>query len=561
MVVLFTAPHNWDSMTCHLARVAYYLQHGNLDYFDANYWAQVVHPKNSILLLLYTYLMSCGNENLTQIVQFISYWAAVCAVYGISLKVGSNRTQGLFAALVFALLTECLMECTTTQNDMILTAYSGSIIYSLLSFRETNHPKYLFWAALGIGIAIGIKSSFLLVLPVLVIVSLYALIHKCKLSLKRTALNLLVLGALTIVAISVFALPAGYLDNYRRFNHPIGPESIRKVHSFEGKSVSFIIINGTRNLFRFGFDFLSLDGLPPIPPIVKLQQTIREIPAKLVRIVGLDLERAEAVRQPFRYQKPPSAHEDLSSWGIFGFGLILIVVLLSVLGLIRNTDIRLLSFATLMFLLIQSYAGPWDPWRGRYFLICAVIATPVVGVCLKNKFRFIQACLILIVFVGCLSAVSAVLFRINSLLCFPQFSGTNKQLVITSVFSLDRLRQLTRNRLNYYEALKNYEELVPENSVVAVYLGADSYEYPLFGKDLNREVIPINSFSKGIQPIPEKAEYLIYSIGFPYADKSDIHLGEDWYLRKLKSSSHFGSLGGRPYRLVFSHGWHSLEKN
>jgi hypothetical protein len=36
-VVILTAPHNGDSMVCYLARVAYYLQRGNLNYFAANF--------------------------------------------------------------------------------------------------------------------------------------------------------------------------------------------------------------------------------------------------------------------------------------------------------------------------------------------------------------------------------------------------------------------------------------------------------------------------------------------------------------------------------------------
>ena len=62
MVIIRTAPGNFDSMGYHLARVAYYLQHGNLSYFYANYWAQVVHPKNSSILLLYACLVSGRTE-------------------------------------------------------------------------------------------------------------------------------------------------------------------------------------------------------------------------------------------------------------------------------------------------------------------------------------------------------------------------------------------------------------------------------------------------------------------------------------------------------------------
>lgn len=66
-IVINIAPHNWDSMTCHLARMAYYLQHGNLDYYDANYWAQTIHPKVSAILFSFAYLVTDRNENYTQL--------------------------------------------------------------------------------------------------------------------------------------------------------------------------------------------------------------------------------------------------------------------------------------------------------------------------------------------------------------------------------------------------------------------------------------------------------------------------------------------------------------
>jgi 4-amino-4-deoxy-L-arabinose transferase-like glycosyltransferase len=255
IVIIFTAPHNWDSMTYHLARVAYYLQHDNLNYFDANYWAQVIHPKNSSLLLLYTYLISGRNENLTQLVQFIAYWVAICGVYAISIKAGNNKTQSIFAAMVGALLTEWLMEATTTQNDMILVAFSGAITYFLLAFRKTSKLKYLIWAALGIGLSLGTKSAYLLVLPSIGLVALYALFAPKLRSLLR---NFAFFVACILVAISIFALPSGYMENYRNFGHPIGPDEVRKLHSFEGEPISYIAMNGTRNIIRYGFEFLSL---------------------------------------------------------------------------------------------------------------------------------------------------------------------------------------------------------------------------------------------------------------------------------------------------------------
>ncbi len=532
-VVFLAAPHNWDSMSYHLARVAYYLQHGNLSYFDANFWAQVCQPKNSTLLLLYTYLVSGRNENATQLVQFISYWVAVCSVYAISRKTGSNRTQSMFAAMVCALLTEWLMEATTTQNDMILTAFFGTTTCSLLTFRKERKSKYLILAALGIGLSVGTKASAFLPLVSIGLVASYALFTT---KLRSVLRNSAILAGSTLVAISVFALPSGYAENYVRFGHPIGPKQVRTEHSYEGRPASWIAVNGTRNVVRFAFDFLSLDGLPGIGIVQKAQTILRSLPSKVMSRLGVDLVTSEGTRAPFCLSRTPKDHEDSSQWGVLGFSLVWVAVFLSVFGVFKSPDVRVLSIAAVLFFLCQAYAGPYDLWRGRYFITCAVFAVPAVSTFLETRSSLGRAYLILVIVVGCLSAVSAVVLRDNR----PLISFRGRTSSITSVFTRDRIGQLTGSYGGkYYEAIKAFDSLVPSSATVAVCLsgglvGSDFQEYPLFGRHLTRTLIPINSFEKGLQPIPATADYLLYAQGtFPNACPDDILLGDDWYLRRL----------------------------
>jgi len=534
-VVLFSAPHNVDSMTFHLPRVAYYIQHGNLNYYHAGYWCQVVHPKNSTLLTLYTYLVTGRNENMTQMVQFISYWIAIFSVYGISRRIGNNVVSSLFSSSVFALLIECLMQSVTTQNDMLIAAYVGVVAYLFFAFRETRERKYLVVAGVNVGLVIGVKASALLAFPSLLALGIYVLHARPWTSVTPMIRNSAVFLTSSFLAILVFALPSGYLENYARFGHPIFPESVRSTVSFEGESVGYIMKNGSKNALRYAFDFLSFDGLPPVEGIREMQSLMRKFPAKVVRSLGIDLETTEAVRGGFYYEEGPLSHEDVSYWGIFGFGLIWIVVFLLAVGIVKSPAGRALSIAAILFLLVESYAGFYDPWRGRRFMIAAIFSTSAIGCCLTSRpNKAFGAYLVVIVFLGCLSAWTAVLFRVNSPV-LPVRYKTDPLIERSkaSIFSMDRLGQLTRNKPQYYEPLKRYEELTPEDAVVAVCLPGGSYEYPLFGKGLTRTIIPICSYYDGFQPIPQNAQYLLYSREYISFDTTDIHLGEGWYLRKL----------------------------
>jgi len=527
IVIVYVAPHNWDSMTYHLARVAFFFQNNSIESFPANYWAQVVHPKNSSLLLLYTYLILGKSENAFQLVQFASYWVSILSVYAISIKIGYTKVQSIFTALVSGLLTEWLMQATTTQNDLLITAYVGCAVYFLFAFRDSYNNTHIFLAALNIGLAIGTKASAFLPSIVIAFVALSLLFQ-----LKYKIRNLAVLGGSVLLAICIFALPAGYIENYKNYRNLTGPEFVRQSHSFEGKSIEYITQNGTKNLIRFGFDFLSLDGFPAVSSVSKIQAIIKWMPEKISHKLALILESPEGTRRPFKMHKIPSAHEDVSYWGIMGFGLVWLTVILALIGIIKQPDIRLLAIATVLFLFIQAYIGPYDPWRGRYFTTAAIFAVPIVGIWLKVKNRLVKTYLLLIVFAGSVSAASAVTLRKDSRIISHHHDPERK-----SIFKMNRMEQLTRNRRFFYKPLTRFDSLVPKTASVAVCLKANSFEYPLFGEYLSRTIVPINSFDKGLQAIPTDVNYLLYDESFLYPNRAeDIHIGQNWYLRSLNNN-------------------------
>jgi 4-amino-4-deoxy-L-arabinose transferase-like glycosyltransferase len=532
VTAIFVAPHNWDSMTYHLARVAYYLQNGNLNYFDANYWAQVVHPKNSALVLLFVYLVGGENENLTQIVQLCSYIVAVFSIYGISRLLDFNKTESIFAALVSALLVEWLMQATTTQNDMMLTALTGVSVYCLLRYRASSRLIYLAFVALAIALGLGVKTSYVLVIPSIALIALYSF-AKPEITLSASIRNGFYFIVFLLAALSVLTLPSGLLENYNRFGHPVGPETVVSNHAFSSQTEEYIIHHGTKNLLRYMIEFTSLDGLYPIAQVRRMQEWIRYPAVFANHRLGLDLESTEATRAYFNLEKKPTSHEDASYWGIWGFGLVFVAVLISLSGFVRNNAVRIMAFATLLFFLAQSYSGPYDPWRGRYFVICAIFSVPLAGLWLRINSDLIRFCLAVIITIGMASSFSAVVFRTNSFIFPVHTHGIN----IESIFSMDRIGQLTRNRNAYSEAIRNFDALVPPFASVAVYLPGDSFEYPLFGEKITRKIIPINSYDKGLQSIPLDADFLLYSKNYPCSSIEDVFLGGDWYLRSLTNSN------------------------
>jgi 4-amino-4-deoxy-L-arabinose transferase-like glycosyltransferase len=527
VVLVSTAPHNVDSMFYHLTRMAYYLQQGHLGYYDATYWAQIVHPKNSTILQIYTYLMSGRSENLTQLVQFVAYWVSIVVVFGISRSIGMKRSAALFAALVFALLIQCVMQSNTTQNDIQVALYMALAVYSILSFHSTAKRGYLLLAGIQLAMALGTKMTVFLAFPSVAVIAALALRPKATREASRALLNIGVFSLAFLIGVVLFAVPSGYLENYHYFGHPLGPKEVRNEHNEVGNQDNFVFHGGTSNLVRLGFDFLTLDGLPPAPPVMLVQRVIRTVPQKATLLLGVDLEKTNSSWRTFYYQRRSVAHEDESFLGVFGFALIWPAVFLFLWGVPQFPKGRWLALGAAFVILMLGYGLAYEPWHGRRAIMFACFGTPLVGSFFywKEK-RWLRYYLTLIVGIGCLSAFSAVLFRHNGAL-LPRFER--------SIFQMDRLQQLTRNdpEPEEYGALRKFDDLVPARATVAVCLRNYFFEYPLFGKGLTRRLVQLNSFWRGKQPIPDDADYLLYSKGYYERGTGDIELGKDWYLRKL----------------------------
>ena len=527
IIVLFTAPGNWDSMTYHLARMAHYYQNNSLDYFNSSYWAQVTHPKNSTILLLFTYMIFNLNEKLTQLVQYFAYWISLFAIFGITRAIGFSKAKSLFAALVAGLLTNVLMQATTTQNDLTLTAFLGSSIFYLFVYQTNNEKKYLVLFSLSLALAIGTKEAFIMSLLPIVLILLWVFIRTSKTGFefrKKTIILLIYFS----VAFIVFSLSSGYLDNLIRFNNPLG--DVASVHTFRGESFKHVVVNGIKNVIRFGINFMNFDGMPGYPILHKIIEYLQFIPRYILKLLGLQIEHPYGTLLPFKYPEKFLAHEDYSFWGILGFGLIWLSVLFSLINKTISKEIKILSLSALLFVIMQGFAGPYDPFRGRYFVACAVFAAPSLGLALTSKKILIKSYIIFIVLLGCYSAFSSIFFRYNGALLTKNSRFTNTH----SFLKFDRIGQLLRNNFSYLDATRKFEELIPSDATVLTYLPEDSYEFPLFGEKLTREIIPIHLYNgKDILP-PANADYLLYSSHiFPCANQDDEHLGEDWFIRKL----------------------------
>ncbi|GAB3994797.1 hypothetical protein GCM10028807_33300 [Spirosoma daeguense] len=553
LLVFFTVPNEWDSMTGHLNRVMQYLQRGTMRHFGGTNWNMDTYPKSVCTLQIYSFLITGQFENGFKFIHHLSYWTALVAVFGIVQRIGQNRlSASFFCALGYALLPDFLMQAITTETDIVLTAYLSVLLYMLFSYRQAQDNRYLYLAGMAFGIALGHKITFALLLPSVFIVMIYTvfLSPSWLITFGRTWR----LGIAIVLGVCLWTLPTGYLKNIEVFGHPIGPPTALKHQSVErAGSFANLLEQGSRNVVRYGYDHINLDGIRNIKAGADLNHTMRLPLVWLEDKLHMRLdEETDFSIQTFSFDRRFVYYNANPYWGVIGFGLIFPLLLLVLVGYLRSTAHLFLGIAFLIHFIALSYSAPYDPFKGRYFIetglfgitfLALVFLSPRLNV--ESPKRYVWKGYVgLITVMGCFSALMCVFFNIRAL----PFAWTSPDgIQFTSVFEADRIRQITIGRPDTYIPYKRFDELVPDSAIVALATINDDYEYPLYGPKLSRRLIAINPFEKGLQPIPKDADYLFFDKSVMKPQPGDLRLGtdttmraimtvpgEDYYLRKLK---------------------------
>lgn len=128
---IFTVPYNYDSMTYHLARVGYWMDHQSVAHYVSNIDRQIYSPVLAEYNLLHILLLS-GNDTFANFLQYFSMFIAAYFIYQSAGRLGTDRTFSLFGAFVFMLMPLTISQSITTQNDLFATVFFAIFVYELI---------------------------------------------------------------------------------------------------------------------------------------------------------------------------------------------------------------------------------------------------------------------------------------------------------------------------------------------------------------------------------------------------------------------------------------------
>ena len=521
LVVLFvTYPNEWDSMTGHLVKCAYYLQNGSMDRLQGTSWTIDFYPNSLPTLQIFGYHIF--GEKGFKLIHYLSYWTFVFTTYKITRLLFKSERGAFFVGLIAALLPSALIQAVTTETDIIQSAYLGLVIYYLIRWARENTLISTLLLSLSVAIWMSHKVTFLLIGPAVFVLFIY-------LMLKYKALwrSLIPLGVIFVLFFSIYVLPNGYWSNIKEVGHfslgsLSGPPEVMKWHGIEHYSTKEKLQNFEFNILRYASDFLQLDGIRSTDLGNRMNAIFRVMPDKLVNRLGLEREMYWVV-YPFETlgNKYMAFYKERPYWGIISFMLVLPSIIWLFIGYIRksvktkgHTMALVFSVAALIHFLSLCFSAPYDPIKGRYFMNMAVWCLPLLSwfFVQKKGMFYLFVCSLIIVLSGVLTLTHRKLYP---------YVGP------TAFYKLNRIEQLTITRPEFTDAYLNFEKMVPADAVVALATQQEheDYIYPLWGKDFKRTLIPIHPFRSKVKPVPPQSQYIFISEGVIPVLPSDTILG------------------------------------
>ena len=521
VLVAAAAPGAWDALAYHLPRAALSLQAHRFYDGPVNYWAQAAHPIYSTALLVMPAALTGANEHAWATWQLLSYVVAGCCVFEIARLAGAPRDAALFSALLFLVLPQSITQAAVPENDMVLAAVTGAAAIALIRLIREADGRWLAGLVACIGLGLGVKAIFLTQLGMLLTIA--AVLVAARPSRRGACVAAI---AAALAAGLCLSAPAGYVRNHERYGNVLGPREA-VAHAASG-SIEDIVANGSLNTARLAADFISLDGLPRVRPVLRAQQLLRGAVGRAWRAAVPASTSTRGLRAGFLLEdRPMLGHETHSFWGIAGLLLMWPAVIVALVRRRGGVETALAA-GVVVFLVEQGFLGPYDPWRGRYFLSSAVIAAPLVGRWLSVTRPAARAFVTLAVVLVAATGLYTSVLRTGAPLVTVRYGGTTYE----AIWSVDRPRQLARNLPRFAPVAREFEARVPPDARVADLLGPDSFEYVLFGSRLQRRVMPI--LPDDVDRLDrDRADVLVFSSSRLAVRAGDVPLGADWWLRQI----------------------------
>jgi len=511
------APNDWDALTYHLPRAAFWKQehavglvaHANDPRLDVN-------PPIGEIGALFVLTLS-ESDRFVNVLQLFALLASSTAVYATARRLGLDARGAAFGGLAFLLLPLPLLQASSALTDLLVASFLVAATCFVLSASLSS----LALGGLALGLAVGTKFTGPIAVPVIGAIALLGPARKRVVWLAVAGLGGVLLGSFWYF---VNLAETGALEGN------LGQSGPQTVNWIGWRARQYLLGELQFPGDRGGVVEALVAGIVLIACSIVLARRgspwgrwllLGGLIAAILPQLGLAarwvIEHSGAEVSPF----PPAPDTALTWYGPVPLLLVPVAFVLVVLAVRRG---RLPLVAAVLAagpvvasvtLLLLSY----DPWRGRFFAYSFALSAATWGIVLGRR--------ALAVAVVALTGTTVVL-TLGEYVTKP--SGIRVLDNRPTALAAPRVEQqlVLRPRDAGARAIRMVSEYAAPDSHVALAVSPDEYIAPYFGPSYRRHVI----FLDRRKPVPRGVSWIVASseLKLDRCVWSDTYLVAGWHV-------------------------------
>ncbi|MET7420336.1 hypothetical protein [Dactylosporangium sp. NPDC005555] len=378
-----SSPNNFDSNHYHLTKIEHWIADGDLDPYPTVQNQQIILVPGAEYLLLQARLLT-GDDALFNLLQWGAGLLGALAISRCAAQLGAGRLGQLIAAAVFLTAPAVALESTSTQNDLVVTAWVVcAATLALDGVRRVSTVGDVLSLAAVAGLTAVTKSTGLMALaPILIFWGIAQLRQKAqaaqdgdpgqerqegRLRVKRPLLRTVGAGLAVIAGMVVLAGPALLRVN-DAFGSPLGPPGYSAALSTERKDPPAVLVNGLR-----------LAASTLTTPIPAVNNVVSDAVIGIAHLVDVDPNDPKITQWrsvfPGTRWKPD---EDRSPYPIQA-ALILTALVAALVWRRLPPLVRAYAVTVLGAFILTAAVVKWQDWGNRLILPAFAAGAPLTG--------------------------------------------------------------------------------------------------------------------------------------------------------------------------------------
>ncbi len=381
-IAICTVPYNHDSMTYHLARVAFWEQNHSIGHYATSVIRQISSPVFAEILCLQIYIITGHMMNLCNLVQSTAFIVTAYCIFHILADVGVKREFAYISVVVFMTMPIAFSESVSTQNDLVVSMwfimFVSEIVALLTGPENLGYNKRSLIDVLTIS---GIVSLVYITKPSALFGVIVFLFFSLPIFITRRERPGILIFYCFIGGITVLAL--------------CSPEIIRNIHTFGSivdNTASGNIMVGTISPQYIFVNFLKnfTFNLPSrLSPYIDTALTAMMKSISDLLNVPID-DPSISLSGSFKYNDPVAYNFDYALNPLTEWSLILGVIALVILFVSQKKSIPMIRKYILMSGIVSfiffCVILRWQEWGTRLMLPYLSLLCVLIGIIIDEVF-------------------------------------------------------------------------------------------------------------------------------------------------------------------------------